>query len=98
MRRTRFDCTVLQITSHVCYDEHCILRPHGEIHCHPNEYVQHFKYLCLIASRGLIKPVIATRSSLANVAATQRLIEQGDAPYGLCICTPWVVNSTEEGK
>lgn len=50
---------------------------------------QHFRYLCHLASKGTVKPVISTCVPLKNVASVQRAIELGETAYGVCICRPW---------
>lgn len=55
----------------------------------PNEYAQHFRYLCHIASKGTIKPLVSTRAPLNKVASLQRAIELGNTSYGICVCAPW---------
>lgn len=50
---------------------------------------QHFRYLCHLASKGTVKPVISTCVPLKTVASVQRAIELGETAYGVCICRPW---------
>jgi NADPH:quinone reductase-like Zn-dependent oxidoreductase len=53
-------------------------------------YVQHFKYLCHIHTKGQFNPVVAARASLTMVSSLQKAIEHGDTPYGVCVATPWL--------
>ena len=62
----------------------------------PNEYAQHFRYLCHLAGKGAIKPLVSSRSPLNQVAATQRAIEHGATSYGVCVCTPWAARGAVE--
>ncbi|KAL7553294.1 hypothetical protein ACHAWF_016561 [Thalassiosira exigua] len=62
----------------------------------PNEYAQHFRYLCHLASKDSIKPMVSSRSPLNLVAATQRCIEHGDTSYGVCVCTPWATKAEQD--
>ncbi|KAL7542029.1 hypothetical protein ACHAXR_012534 [Thalassiosira sp. AJA248-18] len=55
----------------------------------PNEYAQHLRYLCHLASKDTIKPLVSSCTPLNSVAATQRAIEHGDTTYGVCVCEPW---------
>ena len=52
-------------------------------------FKQHFRYLCHLASKGTVKPVISTSVPLKSVASVQRAIELGETAYGVCICKPW---------
>jgi len=52
-------------------------------------WVQYFKYLCHIHTKGLLNPVVAVRVSLTMVSSLQKAIEHGDTPYGVCVATPW---------
>ena len=56
----------------------------------PVEYAQNFKYLCFAALKGTIKPVIASRCTLDQIAAEQRLIEQGERNGLSTCCSQWV--------
>jgi len=56
----------------------------------PNEYAQHFRYLCHLVGKGTIKPAVAARASLNMVPFLHKAIEHGDTPYGVCVCAPWV--------
>jgi len=63
----------------------------------PGEYAQHFRYLCFAALKGAITPVIASRSTVDKIAVEQRLIEQGECPYGLSVCCrQWVVDCEDK--
>ncbi|KAL7510130.1 hypothetical protein ACHAXN_007321 [Cyclotella atomus] len=59
----------------------------------PNEYAQHFRYLCHLATKETIKPIISARASLNMVAFMHRAIEHGDTPHGVCVCTPWITKN-----
>lgn len=50
---------------------------------------QHFQYMCHIASKGTITPLVSTRVPLNKVASMQRAIELGNTTYGICVCAPW---------
>ena len=62
----------------------------------PNEYAQHFRYLCHLASKDTIKPLVSARAPLNLVAAMQKAIEHGDTTYGVCTCAPWATKTEEE--
>mmetsp|Transcript_26393 Transcript_26393/g.63334 ORF Transcript_26393/g.63334 Transcript_26393/m.63334 type:complete len:868 (-) Transcript_26393:586-3189(-) len=62
----------------------------------PNEYAQHFRYLCHLASKDTITPLISTRKPLNKVAAIQKAIEHGDTAYGVCVCTPWAIATDQK--
>lgn len=53
------------------------------------EYAQHFRYLCHLASKNTITPLVSCRATLNSVASAQKAIELGDAAYGVCLCLPW---------
>mmetsp|Transcript_7355 Transcript_7355/g.16667 ORF Transcript_7355/g.16667 Transcript_7355/m.16667 type:complete len:888 (-) Transcript_7355:257-2920(-) len=55
----------------------------------PNEYAQHFRYLCHLASKDTITPLVSARAPLNLVASMQKAIEHGDTTYGVCVCVPW---------
>jgi len=52
-------------------------------------FKQHFRYLCHLACKGTIKPIISTCVPLKRVASVQRAIELGETAYGVCVCRPW---------
>lgn len=55
----------------------------------PNEFAQHFRFLCHLHGRGIITPVVSGRAPLRMVPSVQRNIELGDVPYGVSVCVPW---------
>ena len=55
----------------------------------PNEFAQHFRFLCHLHSKGIITPTVGGLTPLKMVPMVQRNIELGDVPYGVSICTPW---------
>jgi NADPH:quinone reductase-like Zn-dependent oxidoreductase len=59
----------------------------------PRTKQQHFRYLCHLASKDTIKPIVSARASLNMVAFMHRAIEHGDTPHGVCVCTPWITRS-----
>jgi len=61
----------------------------------PNEYAQHFRYLCHLASKDSIHPLVSARAPLNLVASMQKAIEHGDTTYGVCVCTPWTTKSDD---
>lgn len=58
-------------------------------------YDQFFKYLCHIQTKGQIKPAVGARASLTMVGSFQKAIERGDAPYGVCVTTPWLTREED---
>ena len=54
-----------------------------------NEYAQHFRYLCHLASKDTIQPLVSARATLNLVASVEKTIEHGNTNYGVCVCTPW---------
>lgn len=56
----------------------------------PNEYAQHVSYLCHLAAKGFITPLVSARAPLNMVPSMQKAIEHVDTTYGVCVCTPWV--------
>ena len=63
----------------------------------PNEYAQHFRYLCHLAAKDSINPLVSAREPLNLVAKQQKAIEHGDTTYGVCVCTPWTTKSESSG-
>jgi len=64
----------------------------------PHEYAQDFRYLCHLAAKGSIKPLVCSRSPLNLVASMQKAIEHGDTTYGVCVCTPWTMETDSTRK
>ena len=54
---------------------------------------QHFSYLCHLASKDSITPLVSNRLPLNMVASMQKAIERGDTTYGVCVCMPWLTNT-----
>jgi NADPH:quinone reductase-like Zn-dependent oxidoreductase len=59
----------------------------------PSSQKQHFRYLCHLASKGTINPLVSTRAPLNLVASLQREIELGNTTYGICVCAPWTTQA-----
>ena len=59
----------------------------------PSSQKQQFRYLCHLASKGTITPLVSTRAPLNLVASLQREIELGNTTYGICVCTPWTTQA-----
>ena len=59
----------------------------------PSSQKQQFRYLCHLASKGTITPLVSTRAPLNLVASLQRDIELGTTTYGICVCTPWTTQA-----
>mmetsp|Transcript_14309 Transcript_14309/g.31370 ORF Transcript_14309/g.31370 Transcript_14309/m.31370 type:complete len:628 (+) Transcript_14309:241-2124(+) len=55
----------------------------------PNEFAQHFRFLCHLHKQGIITPTVSGCTPLKMVPVVQRNIERGDVPYGVCVCMPW---------
>mmetsp|Transcript_33432 Transcript_33432/g.71254 ORF Transcript_33432/g.71254 Transcript_33432/m.71254 type:complete len:126 (+) Transcript_33432:1-378(+) len=58
-----------------------------------NEYAQHFRYLCYLAGKDSISPLVSTLSPLNLVPSVQKMIERCKASYGVCVCTPWITKA-----
>ena len=59
----------------------------------PSSQKQHFRYLCHLASKGAITPLVSNRAPLNLVASLQREIELGNTTYGICVCAPWTTKA-----
>ena len=67
---------------------------------HPFEFSferaqQHFRYLCHLASKDTIRPLVSARAPMNMVASLQQRIEHGGTAYGVCVCTPWTTRADD---
>ncbi len=54
---------------------------------------QNVSYLCHLAAKGTIRPLVSARVPMNSVAATQKAIEGARAAYGVCVCEPWTTKT-----